>query len=152
MKRRQEVRFSSDKVILIEDFAHHPTAVSQTIAAVSESYPERKILAVFEPRSNTSRRKVFQQEYERGFSAADEAILCQPISSSIDAGQELIDVSELTNNIIDRGTPCSHFESPEEILSNLSEREFDKHLLLVMSNGAFGGLCQKLEAHLKNSY
>src|SRR5690606_1922705 len=105
VKRRQEVRFDGG-ITLIEDFAHHPTAVRETIVAIRRAYPGRRLWAVFEPRSNTSRKKVFQKAYVQAFEEADLAVLAVPIARANDAQADLIDVSELARDIASAGTPC----------------------------------------------
>ncbi|MBI4859533.1 MAG: hypothetical protein HY815_04635 [Candidatus Riflebacteria bacterium] len=118
VKRRQQVRLNGTGVVLIEDFAHHPTAVSVTVRAVREVYPDRKLWAVFEPRSNTSRRKVFQEEYERAFDCADQVILANVASKS-------------------------RMNQDVELMG-------DTDVVLLMSNGSFGGLPSKLEQALRS--
>src|SRR5213075_772398 len=73
VKRRQEIRDEIGRVLVIDDFAHHPTAVRETIDAIRERYPERRLWAVFEPRSNTSRRNIHQDDYAKAFVGADLA-------------------------------------------------------------------------------
>lgn len=144
VKRRQEVRFASDRVTLIDDFAHHPTAVRETLAAIKQRYPNRKIIAVFEPRSNTSRRKVFQRDYVTAFKNADEVILCLPkVRGAEDL--ELLDVAELAQHIKrDCEIAAAAFRDAEAISKELSGREFQNTLVIVMSNGGFCGLVSQL--------
>ena len=78
VKKRQEVAGEFDGVLVVEDFAHHPTAVAVTLAAVRQAYPERRLVAAFEPRTNTSRRKIFQEPYARAFKDADLILVREP--------------------------------------------------------------------------
>jgi UDP-N-acetylmuramate: L-alanyl-gamma-D-glutamyl-meso-diaminopimelate ligase len=153
VKRRQEIRYSSERVVLIDDFAHHPTAVRETLAAIRQRYPSRRLLAVFEPRSNTSRRKVFQADYIDAFGAADEVFLALPKARGAN-DVELLDVGELAQNIATRHKISSlAFEGAESIRAAVTARiEVLPHsVVLVMSNGGFDGLVQQLADMLSKS-
>ncbi|MCB0339012.1 MAG: hypothetical protein KDD53_05390, partial [Bdellovibrionales bacterium] len=95
IRRRQDVRLNNDRVTIIEDFAHHPTAVKETIRAVKGAYPIRRLVAVFEPRSNTSRRSVFKSEYEKAFSEADLVLIQEVQKRGSDLSEEILNVREL---------------------------------------------------------
>ena len=149
VKRRQELRYDKHGVTLIEDFAHHPTAVFETLAGIREAFPSRKIWAVFEPRSNTSRRKVFQEPYISAFRNADEVVLCQVVSREIDAHLELIDVETLSSKIAEQGTPSHCLADAKAIETFLLNAIGSNDVIVVMSNGSFGGLPQSLEGALR---
>ena len=149
VKRRQEVRFNAGGVVLVEDFAHHPTAVNETIAGIREAFPDKKLWAVFEPRSNTSRRKVFQEDYVRAFKAADVAILCEVTARAIDANIELINVAELSDRIGAVGVESICLPNPQAIEEHITKRLSGNDVILLMSNGSFGGLPQSLENKLR---
>jgi UDP-N-acetylmuramate: L-alanyl-gamma-D-glutamyl-meso-diaminopimelate ligase len=148
VKRRQEVRYDKNGVTLIEDFAHHPTAVHETLSGIREAFPGRKIWGVFEPRSNTSRRKVFQEPYVSAFKNADEVVLCQVVSREIDAHQELLDVATLSAKIGEGGTSSRALPDPKAIEEFLLAQVGANDVIVVMSNGSFGGLPQSLETGL----
>jgi UDP-N-acetylmuramate: L-alanyl-gamma-D-glutamyl-meso-diaminopimelate ligase len=158
VKRRQEVRAQRSRVVLIEDFAHHPTAVQQTVDAVREAFPSARLWAVFEPRSNTSRRKVFQQEYIQAFKRADHVILKNVQARAIDTGLELIDVSNLSEEITASGVQAVCLDTADQIREyiwgevprNRSEGPIED-VVFVMSNGSFDGLNELLERDLKGS-
>jgi UDP-N-acetylmuramate: L-alanyl-gamma-D-glutamyl-meso-diaminopimelate ligase len=152
VKRRQEVRYDKHGVTLIEDFAHHPTAVHETLTGIREAFPSRKIWGVFEPRSNTSRRKVFQEAYINAFSHADEVILCQVASREIDANHDLIDVGTLSSKITERGTPSHCLPDAKSIEAHLLDKLGSNDVIVVMSNGSFGGLPQSLELNLTKRF
>jgi UDP-N-acetylmuramate: L-alanyl-gamma-D-glutamyl-meso-diaminopimelate ligase len=152
VKRRQEVRYDRHGVTLIEDFAHHPTAVHETLSGIREAFPGRKIWGVFEPRSNTSRRKVFQEPYVSAFKNADEAVLCQVVSREIDLNQELLDVDTLSAKIGEGGTPCRALLDPKAIEEFLLAQVGTNDVIVVMSNGSFGGLPQSLETALARRF
>lgn len=148
VKRRQEIRAENGGILLIEDFAHHPTAVHETLSAVRERYTDRRIWAVFEPRSNTSRRKIFQDAYIEAFKNADEVILASVSARKSDEGQELLNVSELAEKIFAAGTPARVIDTPDNIAQYLKGEMRPGDLILVMSNGSFGGLIDTLEHHI----
>lgn len=148
VKRRQQIRFENSKYILIEDFAHHPTAVRETINALKAAFPEKKLVAVFEPRSNTSRRKVFQKEYVDAFSKADQVLLCNVTTKESDADQELLDVMTLTTEISKSKVPALCLEDAKAIEDYLMQNLSDQTVIVIMSNGSFGGLPQNLENRL----
>jgi UDP-N-acetylmuramate: L-alanyl-gamma-D-glutamyl-meso-diaminopimelate ligase len=159
VKRRQEVRCVKGGVMLIEDFAHHPTAVQQTIEAVREAFPSSNLLAIFEPRSNSSRRKVFQQDYINAFAKADLAILKHVTSRAIDAGVELLDVDTLSKEISASGissqclpdvTAIQQAIWNEVTLTGNDDSVNAVHtVIVVMSNGSFDGLNELLEKDLR---
>jgi UDP-N-acetylmuramate: L-alanyl-gamma-D-glutamyl-meso-diaminopimelate ligase len=144
VKRRQQVRYEDNSLLLIEDFAHHPTAVNETLKAIRAGYPDRKIRAIFEPRSNTSRRMVFKDAYIAAFSSADQCILCEVSARSIDVGQSLLDVSELANEITTSGVECLAMPDAKTIAEHIFETKNDGDIFVVMSNGSFGGLIDLL--------
>ena len=149
--RRQQILFENSDYVLIEDFAHHPTAVRGTVEAVSESYPERRLIAVFEPRSNTSRRKIFEEDYKSGFSGASLVIISDVTSNSrMNDDTELINVTELAQGISSRGIQALALSSPEDIFSYLTSEVRPGDVVLIMSNGAFGNLCRKMKTYLSS--
>ena len=155
VKRRQEVRARAKGVVLIEDFAHHPTAVAQTVDAIREAFPAARLWAIFEPRSNTSRRKVFQDDYIKAFRRADHVILKNVQARSIDTGVELIDVRVLSDSIAKSGITSVCFDTVSEIQNYLwskvprSGRDGEaQDVIFVMSNGSFDGLNESLQKDL----
>ena len=152
VKRRQEVRFSRGGVVHVEDFAHHPTAARETIKGVRERFPAKKLWAVFEPRSNTSRRKVFQSEYVEAFQGAHGVVLAEVTQRQSDTGQELLDVKELARDISESGIVSSVIPTPDEIVAYLMERIGSDDVILIMSNGSFGGINEKMVAALEKRF
>jgi UDP-N-acetylmuramate: L-alanyl-gamma-D-glutamyl-meso-diaminopimelate ligase len=156
VKRRQEVRGQRGGVVLIEDFAHHPTAVRETLDAVKEAFPAARITAIFEPRSNTSRRKVFQEEYVRAFKRADFVILKDVTARAIDQGLELIDVSTLSDDITRSGVQSVTLPDVQAIRERLwsavsysPDQSSPREVVVVMSNGSFDGLNEILQRDLE---
>ncbi|MBN8550146.1 MAG: UDP-N-acetylmuramate dehydrogenase [Deltaproteobacteria bacterium] len=150
VKRRQEVRFDERGITVVEDFAHHPTAVRETLAAMRQRYAGRRLWAVFEPRSNTSRKKVFQVPYVDAFQGADMVVLCQVSARSNDTSSDLIDVGDLGKSIMAQGTPCLVLATAQQIAEQLAKDVTRGDVVLVMSNGSFGGLIDLLIQKLKS--
>jgi UDP-N-acetylmuramate: L-alanyl-gamma-D-glutamyl-meso-diaminopimelate ligase len=140
--RRQEVVGEARGVTVVDDFAHHPTAVAETIAALRLRYPGRRLRAVFEPRSNTSRRRVFQREFADALAAADEAVLAAVFAKAGDPipPAERLDPSEIVADVAARGTPARLIDGVPAIRDYLVATSAPGDVVLVMSNGAFGGL------------
>ena len=149
VRRRQEVRYKDEAITVIEDFAHHPTAVAGCLQAMRAAFPASHIRAVFEPRSNTSRRAIFKDSYIEAFKAADSVLLCEVQARAVDSGQELLDVSYLAAEVLNSGTHCKALPGADAILSEIIRTPEAHEVIIVMSNGAFGGLIQKLVQHLE---
>lgn len=140
VKRRQEPRGEPGGVLVIDDFAHHPTAVRETIAGIRQRYPARRLWAVFEPRSNTSRRNIHQAEYATAFDAADLVTLRLPEPHDKVPADQQLDVSTLVGEIRSRGIQANAFAEVAEIAQSIVDSARTGDVILVMSNGAFGGL------------
>ncbi|MCB0323542.1 MAG: hypothetical protein KDD69_08210 [Bdellovibrionales bacterium] len=142
--RRQQVLFAADGITVIEDFAHHPSAVKATLEGLRESYPRRRILAVFEPRSNTSRRGYFQKEYESCFQAADAAYLLEVKDAGgySNTGSDFtpLDVGEIIASVKRSGREAQSFGSVAALRTHLVDQARSGDLIVLMSNGDFGGL------------
>jgi UDP-N-acetylmuramate: L-alanyl-gamma-D-glutamyl-meso-diaminopimelate ligase len=145
VKRRQEIIYADDFVTIIEDFAHHPTAVAQTLSAVSESYPGYEIWGAFEPRSATSRRRIFQNEYIQALKLANK-ILIKTVESrgTIDSGVEFMDVAVICQELANSGVNASAKTSGDEIYSELTKKSDKRRVIVLMSNGAFDNLPKRL--------
>ncbi|MCB0318503.1 MAG: hypothetical protein KDD56_07075 [Bdellovibrionales bacterium] len=142
LKRRQEVRFVSDKYTLIEDFAHHPTAVRKTLAGIRELYPDSNLRVAFEPRSASSMRDVFQTDYESAFVSANEVCVCEVQNKKVDAQFNYLDVDRLAKNI--QNANGIAFKNSVDISSHLISTLNPGDVIVVMSNGSFGGLIEKV--------
>ncbi|MBJ6765400.1 UDP-N-acetylmuramate:L-alanyl-gamma-D-glutamyl-meso-diaminopimelate ligase [Myxococcaceae bacterium JPH2] len=149
VKRRQEVRAEVDGVLVVDDFAHHPTAVRETIFAVRHRYPERRLWAIFEPRSNTSRRNIHQEDYAHAFTGAARASLKVPERhDKVPVGEEL-DVPRLVNALSEQGIAADGATDVPTLVERVAREARPGDVLLVMSNGAFGGFIDKLLAALR---
>jgi UDP-N-acetylmuramate: L-alanyl-gamma-D-glutamyl-meso-diaminopimelate ligase len=155
VKRRQELRGEERGVRVIDDFAHHPTAVSASIEAARARYPRARLLAVFEPRTNTSRRAVFQADYARAFDGADRVVLREvpdaPIYSATGEVGERFSADRLAGDLAARSIPARAFREVDDIVDHLASEACAGDVVLVMSNGDFGNIWEKLLGALKSS-
>jgi UDP-N-acetylmuramate: L-alanyl-gamma-D-glutamyl-meso-diaminopimelate ligase len=149
VKRRQEVLGEPGGILIIEDFAHHPSAVKQTIEAIQNKYKTRKVFSVFEPRSATSRRKVFQKDYVEAFSKAHEVLLAEAFNSTALDAENRFSSAELIADLNEQGTQAAAFISADEIVSYLKIHAQKTDIILIMSNGGFDGIYQKLLSALE---
>ncbi len=140
--RRQEVVGEVRGITVVDDFAHHPTAVAGTIAALRLRYPGRRLRAVFEPRSNTSRRRVFQREFAAALARADEAVLAAVFAKPGDPipPEERLDPAEIVADVAALGTPARLIDGVPAIRDYLVATSTPGDVVVIMSNGAFGGL------------
>lgn len=144
MKRRQEVRGEVNGVTVIDDFAHHPTAVRETIRGIRDRWPDRRVIAVFEPRSNSSRRKVFETAYSEALAEADLVFLSSPPLRHNDDPADFMDAGNVAKNLRGKGTEIDVRPSPDEVLGPLCRAVRPGDVVLIMSNGAVGNLHQRL--------
>jgi UDP-N-acetylmuramate: L-alanyl-gamma-D-glutamyl-meso-diaminopimelate ligase len=149
VKRRQEVRGKAGGVTVIDDFAHHPTATAKTLEAIHGSYPGARIFALFEPRSNTSRRNLHQREYVAAFPHAAEVFVLTPAPTDRVPEHERLDVPRLAREIEDEtGTPAMACAAVDEMVEAVAGRAQPGDVVVAMSNGAFGGVWDRLLARL----
>jgi UDP-N-acetylmuramate: L-alanyl-gamma-D-glutamyl-meso-diaminopimelate ligase len=147
--RRQELLGSPRGIAIVDDFAHHPTAVRETLAAIRTRYPGRRVLAIFEPRSNTSSRNIHQAEYAHAFAGAALALLAAPHRASQIAEGERLAPDQLAREIAASGTPARFVATVEGLVTEATAWAKPGDVILVMSNGSFGGLPRKLLAALE---
>lgn len=153
VKRRQEVRGEEAGVLVMDDFAHHPTAVRGTVEAVRARHAGRRVVAVFEPRTNTSRRAVFQERYAECFDAADRVVVAAPpegaIYSATGEVTERFSVERLVADLRARGIDAVSPGSVDEIVAHLADTCAPGDVVIAMSNGAFGNIWEKLLGALR---
>ena len=149
VKRRLEVLGEYKDVMVIDDFAHHPTAVSETIKAVKSHYGNRRLVAVFEPRSNSSRRNIFQNAYADSFTGADLVILPEPPMMDKIPLNERFSSPKLIADLKKRGIEAHYFPDNHALLDGLLAHIKPGDVILVMSNGAFDNIQGRLVDHLK---
>lgn len=148
--RRQSVRAEIGGVRVVDDFAHHPTAVQETLAGLRARFPEGRLIAVFEPRSATSSRAYFQQDYARAFGAASEVIIAGVGRPEIPAAERL-DIERLAKDISAAGVPATNIAGVDDIVAKLSGGRRSGDTIVIMSNGGFGGIFEKLERALRSA-
>lgn len=144
VKRRQEIRGVKKGITVMDDFAHHPSAVKETIAGVRPFYTKGRLVAVFEPRTNTSMRRFFQDTYPRAFDQADMVCICDPCVKKDIPEDERFSPARLAGDIERRGVPARHFETPDEVIDALVPELKAGDLVLIMSNGGFGNIHERL--------
>jgi UDP-N-acetylmuramate: L-alanyl-gamma-D-glutamyl-meso-diaminopimelate ligase len=150
VKRRMEVRGTERGVTVIDDFAHHPTAVEETLKALRMKYQGRRLVAVFEPRSWSSRLAVFQEPYSKAFSYADYVIIAG-VYNTAKASElgKVLDVGELVGQIALQGKPGFSFPDADAIVEHLVPELREGDVVAVMSNGGFGGIHGKILERLR---
>ncbi|MDA0713082.1 MAG: UDP-N-acetylmuramate:L-alanyl-gamma-D-glutamyl-meso-diaminopimelate ligase [bacterium] len=147
VKRRLEEIGESNGVLVIDDFAHHPSAVKTTIEGAKKKYGGTPLWALFEPRSASSCRKVFQADYVKSFLNADQVLLAPP--GRLLAKTEMLDTKELADQIAAKNVPARATDSIEELIKIVVDTVPDNAVILCMSNGAFGGIHQRILAEIK---
>lgn len=151
VKRRQEVRGEVRGVLVMDDFAHHPTAVRETLRALRLKYPERRLVVIFEPRSATSRRKVFQKEYADAFGEAEVIFIASPYDQSKIAPADQFSSDQLVADLKNAGRNARLFSDVGEGVLQVAREARKGDLVAVLSNGGFGGFIPKLITELGNS-
>ena len=144
VKRRQEVIGEPRRITVLDDFAHHPTAVKVTLEALRLRFGKRRMWAIFEPRSATSRRAVFQEAYADAFGAADVVVIAHPHDQSRIAEDERFDSVRLVEKLRARGIEAFTYETVEEIVAVVGANALPWDVVAVLSNGGFGGMHGKL--------
>ncbi|MGB6064961.1 MAG: UDP-N-acetylmuramate--L-alanine ligase [Desulfomonilaceae bacterium] len=149
VKRRQEIWGEESGILLIDDFAHHPTAVKVTCEAIRARYPNRRLVAAFEPRTNSSKRAIFQELYVDAFLCADLIILREPRDVAGIPPAERFSSKQLAQDLSDRDKVARAFADTDELLEFLMNQLRSGDVVLTMSNGSFDGLNARLFASLK---
>jgi UDP-N-acetylmuramate: L-alanyl-gamma-D-glutamyl-meso-diaminopimelate ligase len=144
VRRRMEVRGVAAGVTVIDDFAHHPTAVRETLEGTRRKYAGHRVVAVFEPRSYTAQRREFQKPYEDALGAADEVILAGLFHPERYDAESAIRPEEMVKNWQAMGREAQYLRNVDDIVASLSETLRDGDIVLVMSNGGFGGIHDRL--------
>jgi UDP-N-acetylmuramate: L-alanyl-gamma-D-glutamyl-meso-diaminopimelate ligase len=147
--RRLEVKGESSGVLVVDDFAHHPTAIRVTIEAARSRWPGRRLWAVFEPRSNTMRRKVFENDLASSLATADATVLSAVNRAALLDDAERLSPTRVLATVRAAGRKAEGFESADEISEYLTQETQPGDVVLVMSNGSFDGLCGKLLGKLQ---
>jgi UDP-N-acetylmuramate: L-alanyl-gamma-D-glutamyl-meso-diaminopimelate ligase len=139
-----DVRGEIGGVLVVDDFAHHPTAVKATIEAVRGRWPGRRLWAILEPRSNSMRRRVFQDALPKSLALGDRVILGGVFRAQQLGGENRLDPETVAESVRALGKDARVFPSSDAIAEHLGTEAKPGDLLLIMSNGSFDGLCEKV--------
>ncbi len=149
VKRRLEIRGEVNGIVVYDDFAHHPTAVQETLRAVRERHPHARVWAVFEPRSQTCRRKIFEPAFIQSFDPADVILIARVYGASHLAPAETLSPDRVAEGIRARGKRAFTFASTEEIVSFVASEARPGDQVVIMSNGGFDNIHVKLLERLR---
>ncbi|HUQ03294.1 MAG TPA: UDP-N-acetylmuramate--L-alanine ligase [Kofleriaceae bacterium] len=144
VRRRLELRGIASGVWVLDDYAHHPTAVRETLKAVRRRFPKRRVIAVYEPRSATSRRRTFQEEFVPAFSHADEVVVGRLYDPTRIPKEERFDPERLALDLHRHGTKASHLQETPAIVKHVAGAAAPGDVVVVLSSGSFEGLHDKL--------
>jgi UDP-N-acetylmuramate: L-alanyl-gamma-D-glutamyl-meso-diaminopimelate ligase len=145
VRRRVEVRGEERGVVVIDDFAHHPTAVRETLRGLRNRYQERRLIAVFEPRSWSSRLSVFQDDYANAFAAADYVVIANVFDSQkVSEKGKSLDTCKLIEDVANNGKSAFALPDAAAIIEHLLPQLREGDVVAIMSNGGFGGIHEKL--------
>ena len=151
VKRRAEVRGEERGVLVIDDFAHHPTAVRETLRALRARYTDRRLIAIFEPRSWSSRLAVFQQDYADAFTAADYVVIASVFDSpKVTEKGRALDTGALIDAISQQEKPAFALPDADHIVTHLVPELRSGDVIAIMSNGGFGGIHEKILSALQS--
>jgi UDP-N-acetylmuramate: L-alanyl-gamma-D-glutamyl-meso-diaminopimelate ligase len=150
VKRRLEIVGEARGIAIYDDFAHHPTAVDETLKAVRRASPGKRIWAIFEPRSASSCRSVFQDDFARAFAGADQVVIATVAKSNIPVDQRLSE-SKLVADLQARNVSARHLPDVDTIIRQVAAEARDGDLIVIMSNGGFGGIHRKLLSAIQSS-
>jgi UDP-N-acetylmuramate: L-alanyl-gamma-D-glutamyl-meso-diaminopimelate ligase len=151
VRRRQEVRGEVRGVTVIDDFAHHPTAVRETLAALHGAYQGRRLIAVFEPRTNSSRRRIFQQTYIGSFDHAMQVLVKEPIPLQNIPAEERFSAQQLATDLTKHGIRADYFSTTDRIIDYLEINSRPGDVIAILSNGGFDNIHERLLKRLAAS-
>ena len=144
IKRRMEVRGIAGGVTVVDDFGHHPTAIRETLRALRIKYPQQKLWAIFEPRTNTTRRKIFQTELAASFAEADAVVISQIARLELLAPEERLDPERLIRDLQSADKKAAYLPDVDAIVNHVANNAQGGEIVCVFSNGGFGGIHGKL--------
>jgi UDP-N-acetylmuramate: L-alanyl-gamma-D-glutamyl-meso-diaminopimelate ligase len=149
VKRRLEVKAQMDGITIIDDFAHHPTAISETLRALRTRYSGARLWAIFEPRSNTVRRKVLQKDLVSSLSLADEVVVASVFKAEAIPEEERLTTASVVNGVKRNGKPARELADAEAIVNEIAPELRPGDVVAILSNGGFGGIYEKLPRKLE---
>ena len=144
IKRRMEVRGIAGGVTVLDDFGHHPTAIRETLRALRIKYPQQTLWAIFEPRTNTTRRNVFQSELASAFDDADSVVISQIARLELLSPEERLNPEKLMADLRSSGKEAAYLPDVESIVNHVAKSAQGGHVVCVFSNGGYGGIHGKL--------
>jgi len=150
VKRRLEVRATINGVTIIDDFAHHPTAIAGTLKALRSRYPGSRLWVILEPRSNTLRRNVFQKDLARSLALADEVVVAEVFKSETIPEAERLDLTVVAGGIQQQGRRARIVPSVDGIVQLVAPELRSGDVVAILSNGGFGGIYEKLPERLQS--
>jgi UDP-N-acetylmuramate: L-alanyl-gamma-D-glutamyl-meso-diaminopimelate ligase len=149
VKRRLEVKAQVHGITIIDDFAHHPTAIAGTLKALRARYPGSRLWAILEPRSNTLRRRVLQSDLARSLAQADQIVVANVFRSEAVPENERLELPALASEIQQNGRPARLLADADAIVQTIAPELRSGDVVAILSNGGFGGIYEKLPARLK---
>ncbi len=152
VKRRQEVRGVVNDITVIDDFAHHPTAVKATLRGLKSAHPDNRLVAIFEPRTNTSRRAIFQQEYVASFSAADLSLIREVAKDKPVDGDDMFSSAQLAEDLQNEGLEAWAFGDTDQIIAHVSRIAQPGDIIAILSNGGFDNIHERLLDTLRSTF
>lgn len=150
VKRRQQIRGCAAGITVVDDFAHHPTAVRETVHALRQAWPDNTLIIVFEPRTNSSRRAVFQNDYVSAFTGADQVIVRNHIPLDDIPLEEQFSTIQLVQEIRATGIKADHFDDTDGIVDYLDQHARQGDVVVVLSNGGFDNIHERLLARFQH--
>ena len=150
VKRRLEVRAEVNGVTIIDDFAHHPTAIASTLKALRERYPGSRLWAILEPRSNTLRRNILQNDLAKSLAVADEIIIANVFKSEAIPERERLNLDTVVAAIGGQGKHARIFADADSIVRTAAPEMRPGDIVTILSNGGFGGIYEKLPQKLSS--
>jgi UDP-N-acetylmuramate: L-alanyl-gamma-D-glutamyl-meso-diaminopimelate ligase len=149
VRRRMQLRFQANGIRIYEDFAHHPTAVREALQAAKDAFQPKRVWAIYEPRSATSRRRIFQREIADALGVADLAAFTELYMPEKVPEQERLDVRQLAEDLRRMGRAAWNLTTVDDIIQKVCDEVHEGDLIVIMSNGGFGGIYEKLPAALE---
>jgi len=150
VKRRLEVKAEVNGITIIDDFAHHPTAIAGTLRALRTVYPGRRLWALFEPRSNTLRRKIFEGELVESLALADQVIIASVYRADAIPEAQRLSVGAIVDGLVRAGKPTRELADADAIVAAIAPELRSGDVVAILSNGGFGGIYDKLPQRLNS--
>ena len=149
VRRRLEVKAEINGITVIDDFAHHPTAIAETLKALRTRYPGRRLWAVFEPRSNTLRRKVFAKDMVRSLALADQVVIASVFRPEAVPEAERLEPATIIKDLLREKKPARELADADAIVETIAPELKSGDVVAILSNGGFGGIYEKLPQRLR---